>query len=95
MASDKDFLEEKLADERTASNSSAGLPRAVNDIEQGSPVPLPTQRPLGSETPLKHQRTVQIQQYLGADVSTNRVDVLMLLCCLISGFIDSTIYFGQ
>ena len=95
MASDKEFLEEKLADERTASNSSAGLPRAADDVEQGSPVPLPTQRPLASDTLVKKQRTTQIQHYLGADVSTNRVDVLMLLCCLISGFIDSTIYFGQ
>lgn len=95
MAPDKEFLGENVADEGTASDSSAGLPRAIKDIEQGSPVPLPTQRPSASEIPPKKQRTAQIQHYLGADVSTNRVDVLMLVCCLISGFIDSTIYFGQ
>lgn len=95
MAIDEQVLGENVAEEGTASNSSAGLPTAEKDIEQGSSPPLPPQRSLLSGVPLGKQRTSQVQNYLGADVSTDRVDVLMLVCCLISGFIDSTIYYGQ
>ena len=95
MALDQRFLEEKMADEGTVSNSSAGLPTALKDIEQGSRLPMPSPQPLASEIPPKKQRILQIQEHLGADISTDRVDILMLVCCLISGFIDSTIYYGQ
>lgn len=95
MALDQEFREEKVADEGSGSNSSAGLPSAVKDIEQGSSLPMPQQQPLASELPRKKRSTHPIQTYLGADISTDRVDVLMLVCCLSSGFIDSTIYYGQ
>lgn len=47
------------------------------------------------------QNTVQqenvntrVRQHLDAVVSTKNTDVLMLVCCVISGLVDSTIYNG-
>lgn len=33
--------------------------------------------------------------HLAVEVSTNHVDLLLLLCCLVTGFIDSTVYSGM
>lgn len=34
----------------------------------------------------------RLRAHLAEEVSTSHADILMLTCCLISGFVDSTIY---
>lgn len=35
------------------------------------------------------------KDHLAVEVSTNHVDLLLLVCCLVTGFIDSTVYSGM
>lgn len=39
-------------------------------------------------------RGTRMRRYFQVDISTNNADVLMIVCCLISGLVDSTIYSG-
>ena len=39
-------------------------------------------------------RGTRMRRYFQVDISTNNADVLMVVCCLISGLVDSTIYNG-
>lgn len=43
----------------------------------------------------RRKHGMQAKKYLLAEVTTAHADALMLLCCMISGFVDSTIYYGQ
>lgn len=50
----------------------------------------------GAQRMLRKERLgARLTRYFGAEVSTEHADVLMLSCCLISGFIDSTVYNGM
>jgi len=40
----------------------------------------------------EHHITSRLKRHFSTEVSTNHADVLLLTCCLISGFVDSTIY---
>lgn len=86
--------EDVVADEDTSKNRSgpdepSGRPPAENDTERGCPARRSMfeiqRRKLG----------MRAKKYLLAEVTTAHADALMLLCCLISGFLDSTIYYGQ
>lgn len=44
---------------------------------------------------LKVSKLLQMQRYLAVEVSTNHVDLLLLVCCLVTGFVDSTLYNGM
>ena len=37
----------------------------------------------------------KVRRHLNAVVSTKNADVLMIICCVISGLVDSTIYNGE
>lgn len=39
-------------------------------------------------------KLVLVKSHLAVEVSTNHVDLLLLVCCLVTGFIDSTVYNG-
>ena len=34
----------------------------------------------------------RLEKYLSVEVTTSHADILLLICCLISGLVDSTIY---
>ena len=36
----------------------------------------------------------QLKLYSAAEVSADHADILLLLCCIISGLVDSTVYNG-
>lgn len=40
-------------------------------------------------------KLVLVKSHLALEVSTNHVDLLLLICCLVTGFIDSTVYNGM
>lgn len=40
-------------------------------------------------------KLVLVKSHLAVEVSTNHVDLLLLVCCLVTGFIDSTVYNGM
>lgn len=40
-------------------------------------------------------RLSRVRKYFDMDVTTNHADLLMLLCCLVTGFVDSTLYNGE
>lgn len=44
---------------------------------------------------VKPSKNRTIQNHLGEDVAVKNADSLLLLCCLVSGLIDSTIYNGR
>lgn len=64
------------------------------DTERGDNAIRPLRRfwMLGSQLK-KHG--VQVKNHFDAEVSTDHADILMLFCCLISGFMDSTTYNGE
>ena len=64
------------------------------DTERGEHAPRPLRRRLMLGTQLNEQG-IRVRKYFDAEVSTDHADILMLLCCLISGFIDSTTYDGE
>ncbi|MCJ1468040.1 hypothetical protein MMC07_006666 [Pseudocyphellaria aurata] len=53
----------------------------------------PLQSPTADAVKPSQNRT--IQNHLGEDVTVTNTDSLLLLCCLVSGLIDSTIYNGR
>ena len=44
---------------------------------------------------VESSRLEQLRRYFYEEVSTDHADLLMLACCLISGFVDSTLYNGM
>ena len=42
----------------------------------------------------KSPRMERLRIHFRAEVSTDHADILLLACCLISGFVDSTLYNG-
>ena len=42
----------------------------------------------------KSHRLEVLRKHFDVEVSTNHADLLLLACCLISGFVDSTLYNG-
>lgn len=36
----------------------------------------------------------KVRKHFAQEVSTDHADILMLICCLITGFLDSTLYNG-
>lgn len=41
------------------------------------------------------KRKARLQEYLAAEVNVKHADVLILVCCLSSGMVDSTLYSGE
>lgn len=39
--------------------------------------------------------STRLKDYFWAEVTTRHADILLLLCCLISGLVDSTVYNGM
>lgn len=37
----------------------------------------------------------KMKKHFAQEVSTDHADILMLICCLITGFLDSTLYNGK
>lgn len=64
------------------------------DTERGDHASRPLRRHLMLGAQLNEQ-SLRVRKYFDAEVSTDHADILMLLCCLISGFIDSTTYDGE
>ena len=64
------------------------------DTERGDQDYKPFRRCLMLGAQLK-EHGVQAKKHFDAEVSTDHADVLMLFCCLISGFVDSTTYNGE
>lgn len=54
----------------------------------------PAQSPPPAEA-VKLSKKRTLQSHLGEDVAVQNADSLLLLCCLVSGLIDSTIYNGR
>ena len=64
------------------------------DTERGYRAPQPFKRCLMLGAQLK-EHGVQVKKHFDAEVNTDNADILMLFCCLISGFVDSTTYNGE
>ncbi|CAG8956457.1 hypothetical protein HYFRA_00003842 [Hymenoscyphus fraxineus] len=58
--------------------------------------PLSTPMESGEESsndlPQKASRLSFLQTYFGVQINTKHVDLLLLACCLVTGFVDSTLY---
>jgi hypothetical protein len=79
------------------------------DIEKVSGTPFGASSGSGEDLPTFNEQTkeasdVQVKHppprrsfrdRFAAEVSTDHADLLLLACCLISGFIDSTLYNGE
>lgn len=87
------------------SHDTTARPSAADDVERGDTppgleqgahqIPLPSKcatcgQPMSEARPQGHGK--QMKSYLDAEVTTDHTDALMLTCCVISGFVDSTIY---
>jgi len=93
MAPDSMIVDEEYSKEVRGHKEPSDRPSTEIDTERGDPSLRPQQRNSMFEAqPRKHD--MRLKRHLNAEVKTDHVDVLMLLCCLISGFIDSTIYYG-
>ena len=64
------------------------------DTERGDHAIRPLRRFLMLGAQLK-EHGVRVKKHFDAEVNADHADVLMLFCCLISGFIDSTTYNGE
>jgi len=65
--------------------------RSVEDKELGdSGVETPD-----LPNPTRDTKVQWLKAYLAAEVTTTHGDILLLACCLISGFVDSTLYNGE
>ncbi|TVY20710.1 hypothetical protein LARI1_G000956 [Lachnellula arida] len=70
--------------ENGTASAVAGLPMSTTPVKpEGGHPNEPPQKPSG----LSHLRS-----YFSTEVNTNHADLLLLLCCLITGFVDSTLY---
>lgn len=94
LAPDSMIVDEKYSKEVKGHKEPSDRPSTEIDTERGDPSLGPQQRNTMLEAqPRKHD--MQLKRHLNAEVKTDHADALMLLCCLISGFVDSTIYNGQ
>ena len=108
MALDDIIVEKEIEKEMRVSHDVPGRPSADDDVERGQPSPGPQQgahqipstskcatcgQPTSGVPP--RDQSLQLKRYLDAEVTTNHADALMLVCCVISGFVDSTIYHGE
>ncbi|TVY26299.1 hypothetical protein LHYA1_G005817 [Lachnellula hyalina] len=48
-----------------------------------------------NELPQKSSGLSHLRSYFSIEVTTNHADLLLLLCCLVTGFVDSTFYNGR
>ena len=68
--------------------------QAATDLEKNVPPPLPpsitppSDSPHAPPPPLLHRA----HPHLAAEVSPDHTDILLLMCCFVSGLVDSTIY---
>ena len=76
----------QVVEQQTQSQSrhAANNTISVMDQEQGDPQ---GEKSMNRETGMR--------RYFRVDISTQNADVLLLICCLISGLMDSTIYEGM
>ena len=70
-----------------------GQPHLEHDSERGEPQ---SGLPIAQSKSRLCMRTRghQAHKHFDAEVTVNHTDTLMILCCVISGFVDSTIYYG-
>ena len=93
MPSDNFAGEKEINKEMRTSHELSGRPSVEDDVERGHLSPRSQDSHSKPEAPLR-KHGMQIRKHLDVEVATNHADALMLVCCLISGFVDSTIYHG-
>ncbi|KAL8821119.1 MAG: hypothetical protein Q9191_007375, partial [Dirinaria sp. TL-2023a] len=99
------IVDKEISKEMRISHDTTARPSAADDVERGQTPPgleqgaqqisLPSKcakcgQPMSEARPQGHGK--QMKSYLDAEVTTDHTDALMLMCCVISGFVDSTIY---
>lgn len=102
------IVEKDISEEMRISHDIPARPSSVDDVERGRPslgleqgadqTPLTPKcatcgQPMSEARPGSHGK--QMKRYFDAEVTTDHADVVMLVCCVISGFVDSTIYHGK